>query len=430
MSLRIARLALVCFGVAACSDNGPQVPILFVAPVTGANGAGRVTSSPAGIDCNVSNQTSTGTCSANFPEGTAVTLSANSASGSGFATWGGACSGAVNTCLVTLDQSADVTAQFSLANPRTLSVAPTGSSGSGTITSNPGGLNCAFNGSTVSGTCTADFADGAVVTLTATPVAGSGFVTWGGDCATSAGGASCPLVMSAARNVSGNFVSVAFSGLVVVAGSSASGLVVVSIPVASARLGGMDRPRVSASTAALGSVLAVGTLRYLGETPTQVAGFYDPDTKVLSLESGTPGTGFSSQVTLTSSTFDGAFSDGSNGRSGLISLFATSGATPPITFCGSFLSTDPTAGSDAGTWNVVVNGSAITGFKNSANAFNTLSGTVSGRSITLDILTGVPPDLTSVGQASATLSSDNASLAGTYTDGSTSGTWTASTTCQ
>src|SRR5262249_18134704 len=152
---------------AACSDNGPQVPLLFVSPPASSNGAGRVTSSPTGIDCSISSQTSTGTCSANFAD-TTIVLSANPAPGSGFTSWGGACTGAINTCTVTLDQDRDVTAQFSLANPRTLNVATGAGSGSGSITSNPGGVNCAFNGATLSGTCSADFADGSVVTLTAT----------------------------------------------------------------------------------------------------------------------------------------------------------------------------------------------------------------------------------------------------------------------
>ncbi len=56
---------------------------------------------------------------------------------------------------------------------RLLTVTKTGT-GSGTVTSNPAGINCGA-------TCVAGFNDGTVVTLTATPDAGSKFDGWSGD---------------------------------------------------------------------------------------------------------------------------------------------------------------------------------------------------------------------------------------------------------
>ena len=50
--------------------------------------------------------------------------------------------------------------------------------GSGTVTSSPGGISCA---STQQGACSASFASGTTVTLTATPVGGS-FGGWSGGC--------------------------------------------------------------------------------------------------------------------------------------------------------------------------------------------------------------------------------------------------------
>lgn len=59
----------------------------------------------------------------------------------------------------------------------TLSVTKDGT-GDGTVTSVPAGIDCGM-------TCTADFAQGTVVTLTAVPTTGSTFVGWGGACMTS-----------------------------------------------------------------------------------------------------------------------------------------------------------------------------------------------------------------------------------------------------
>ncbi|HMJ01100.1 MAG TPA: PASTA domain-containing protein [Gaiellaceae bacterium] len=64
-----------------------------------------MTSSPAGIDCGA-------TCSAQFADGTAVTLTA-AAAGAGltFDAWDGDCSGS-GTCVLTIDRDRAVTAVF------------------------------------------------------------------------------------------------------------------------------------------------------------------------------------------------------------------------------------------------------------------------------------------------------------------------------
>ena len=68
-------------------------------------GSGTVTSSPNGISC------SSG-CSASYDTGTAVTLTADAASGSTFAGWSGDCGGNGQTASVTMDAARSCTATF------------------------------------------------------------------------------------------------------------------------------------------------------------------------------------------------------------------------------------------------------------------------------------------------------------------------------
>ena len=81
-----------------------------------------------------------------------------------------------------------------------LTVSKTGA-GSGTVTSNPAGISCGV-------TCSAAFATGTMVTLTAAPAAGSTFTGWSGSCT---GTGACTVTMSAARAVTASF-SITSSG--------------------------------------------------------------------------------------------------------------------------------------------------------------------------------------------------------------------------
>jgi hypothetical protein len=115
-----------CSGTGACSitlDGDSSVratfaslpPQMFLVSVSlGGSGAGRVTSTPAGIDC-------PGICSARFTVGAAVNLSAMPAAGSTFAGWGGACGGA-GGCGVSADAS--IAASFAAAPHATIIVTP------------------------------------------------------------------------------------------------------------------------------------------------------------------------------------------------------------------------------------------------------------------------------------------------------------------
>jgi len=70
------------------------------------------------INCSEASGTVTGTCSASYPAGTVVTLTATVGSGSTFAGWGGACSsfGTNTTCTVTMNSAQNVTASFDIPN--------------------------------------------------------------------------------------------------------------------------------------------------------------------------------------------------------------------------------------------------------------------------------------------------------------------------
>ena len=74
-------------------------------------------------------------------------------------------------------------------------------SGSGTVTSTPSGINCP-------GTCTANFASGTQVTLTATPGTNFTFDGWSGACS---GTAACTVTLTAAETATATFVATAQS---------------------------------------------------------------------------------------------------------------------------------------------------------------------------------------------------------------------------
>ena len=115
---------------------------------------GNVTADSGAINCGA-------VCSDIYP-GTVVTLTATPNPGDTFNGWtGGGCSG-TGTCVVTVNAATSVDAQFTgVLPPQTLTVTLAGL-GSGTVTSVPAGISC-------NPTCSAPFAAGTVVTLTATP---------------------------------------------------------------------------------------------------------------------------------------------------------------------------------------------------------------------------------------------------------------------
>ncbi len=150
------------------------------------NGSGTVMSTPAGVDC-------PSTCTPSFNQGTVVSLTPMANIGSGFVSWGGACSG-TGACSVTMNAAETVTVTFNTVSyPLTVNLAGTGS---GSVTSSPSGITCP-------GTCSVSFGGGAGVMLTATANSGSTFAGWSGACL----GSSCSLTMNSAESVTATFTS-------------------------------------------------------------------------------------------------------------------------------------------------------------------------------------------------------------------------------
>jgi len=114
---------------------------------------------------------------------------------------------------VTLSAAQNVTATFLPPPPSTFALTvTTAGTGTGTVTSAPAGITCP-------GTCTANFASGASVTLTAAPAAGSTFGGWSGACSGTT--PTCTVTVSAAATATASFSQVAatFALTVATAGS-------------------------------------------------------------------------------------------------------------------------------------------------------------------------------------------------------------------
>lgn len=131
-------------------------------------------------------------CTQDFAQGSTVTLSAVPLSGYVFAGWTGACSG-MGACSFSLNSPATVAASFGALRKLTVMVF---GSGTGSVVSSPPGIAC--NG----GSCTGTFANGKIVTLTATPAGTSAFSGWTGPCGSGPG---CAVTMSADANVTATF---------------------------------------------------------------------------------------------------------------------------------------------------------------------------------------------------------------------------------
>ena len=167
--------------VAACAC----APTYTLTAVKAGTGSGTIAG--GGIDCGA-------TCSAPFQPGAAVTLTATPSSGSTFTGWSGACSG-TGTCALMMTTHRSVTATFTAVDTMYGLTVTKAGTGSGTVSSNPAGINCGS-------TCSASYASGTAVTLSAAPASGATFAGWSGACT---GTGSCVVTMTAARSVTATF---------------------------------------------------------------------------------------------------------------------------------------------------------------------------------------------------------------------------------
>jgi GH25 family lysozyme M1 (1,4-beta-N-acetylmuramidase) len=127
---------------------------------------------------------------------TVITLAATPDPGASLLRWTGACrdAGSSPTCDVTVLGDTEVSAVF--AYPLTVDLQ---GSGGGTVTSSPARIECGT-------TCTASFAAGSTVDLTADADSASAFTGWGGGCAGL--GTVCSVTVSSPTDVVASFDSV------------------------------------------------------------------------------------------------------------------------------------------------------------------------------------------------------------------------------
>jgi uncharacterized repeat protein (TIGR02543 family) len=145
---------------------------LRVTPAGDRNGT--ITSDVPGIDCG-------STCENTYPAGTVVTLTATPGAGELVQGWFGDCAGSTgNTCTLTMSSVKNAAVSFIKGATFSVSVVQDKPGAGGTVTSNAGGINCDEQGAAGAGnTCTSGLLfPTAVITLTATPKAGSSFVSW------------------------------------------------------------------------------------------------------------------------------------------------------------------------------------------------------------------------------------------------------------
>ena len=184
------------------------------------DGLGTVTDNSSKINCGTA-------CSASYPEGTQVTLTAtpDAATKATFGGWTG-CTSTTTSCTVTMDADKSVVANFLKAGTFALTVTKSGAGAAdGTVTSTsnptqPTQINCGT-------TCAATYPKDAVVTLTATVTQGSGATFGGftgGGC-TNALATTCNVTMTAAQNVTATFNKLGNFVLTVTKAGSGTGTV-------------------------------------------------------------------------------------------------------------------------------------------------------------------------------------------------------------
>jgi hypothetical protein len=165
--------------------SGYTLTTSVVNQITSTGGAtGSIVSNPAGIDCGTD-------CTARYPKGTVVTLTAVPGANSRFTGWTGNSDCSDGT--VTMKANKTCTANFAV-NVVTLSISKTGN---GTVTSAPAGIDCGT-------ACSYKFTSGATVSLHATAAPGFTFTGWSrAECA---GIIDCSVTLTSSTAVTAHFL--------------------------------------------------------------------------------------------------------------------------------------------------------------------------------------------------------------------------------
>ncbi len=206
----ILIVALAVVGLLLC--GGPSTVWAVVNDVKivhdyGGGGAGRVVSSPPGIDCvtgtpvkgTLAATAATG-CEHSFAVGVSVTLTVEPDATSVF-TWGGACSGQGSCTFTTaIRQSTDPRGP-ALVHVKFTRTELKVNHGGGQVVSSPAGILCSDKSKSV---CEHAFSRGQSVTLTSSAPEHHSFQGWDGACT---GSGPCTVTMDDAKRVTAMFVS-------------------------------------------------------------------------------------------------------------------------------------------------------------------------------------------------------------------------------
>lgn len=213
-------IVLATLALQACRDTSKMTEVDLTAAVvartltlTGSGtGDGTIESSPAGIDCTVTNGVAATTgCKASFNRSATVTLTATPKAGSAFRGWFRTCTGR-GSCATSMSVNRIVDARF-VQGPFKIAVGGGVGTGSGRVRSQSGlapSIDCTItNGIPAATGCSAKYPANTALVLTATPASGNSFTSWGPPCS---GSGTCQYSVIQARTINAVFGSGGSSG--------------------------------------------------------------------------------------------------------------------------------------------------------------------------------------------------------------------------
>jgi hypothetical protein len=167
--LALALLLVVPGGRALSAPSAALDDVLLTIVVAG-RGSVTATAGGSAQTCDVQADPASPVCELTYPQGTSVTLTATAASGRTFAGWSAYECPGTRPCTLTLDDSVSIVPRFA---PFRLVVL---TEGGGTVSRSPAGAACQGEDP-----CTATYAPGTELVLTAAPSSAGAPVEWGLD---------------------------------------------------------------------------------------------------------------------------------------------------------------------------------------------------------------------------------------------------------